>query len=488
MGGAGELTGFVNRVSRLLRGPATTCAPAATVADVASRMPPGGAGVVVVDAAGAPVGIVTDRDLRSKVVAMRRDAGTTLATEVMSAPVVTIAPDALAFEALLEMTRREIHHLVVVDAGRLVGLLASDDVLMSQAVHPVTLAREIGRAPSRAALARLAADVTTLVQRLVDEGGRAGDVARIVAELNDRIVARLLAQVEAALRERGESPPMPYCWLVFGSEARREQTLRTDQDNGLVYADPSPDLAEAAARYFARLAEEAIAGLVEVGFPPCPGGAMASNPRWCQPLATWTGYFREWMARPTPEHVLAASMYFDLRPVVGELRARGVAGGAGQEPRRPGSGDSSRSMAGDVVDRRLPVGLLGGLRTPRSGPHRGALDLKGAGGIQLVGAGRVHALELGLAETETAAGSGPPARAASTRWLRLPRSSTPTRISCACGWSTSSGCLRAGRPPDNHVPLRGLSHRDGVLLREGLRTVARVQGGLRERFATDYAV
>jgi CBS domain-containing protein len=487
MGDAGELAGSVHRVSRLLRGPATTCARAATVADVASRMPPGGGGVVVVDADGAPVGIVTDRDIRSRVVAARRDPGATLAADVMSAPVVTIAPEALAFEALLEMTRREIHHLVVVDGGRLVGLLASDDVLMSQTAHPVTLAREIGRAPSRAALARLAADVTTLVQRLVDDGGRAGDVAGIVAELNDRIVARLLAQVEAALRELGESPPVPYCWLVFGSEARREQTLRTDQDNGLVYADPAPDVAEAAARYFALLAETAIAGLVEVGFPPCPGGAMASNPRWCQPVATWTGYFREWMARPTPEHVLAASMYFDLRPVVGDS-ALGESLAALVRSEAPGQRRFLTVMAGDVVDRRLPVGLLGGIRTPRSGPHRGALDLKGAGGIQLVGAGRVHALELGLANTGTAARF----RGAGDRGL-YPLAEVTEIVDAyedllRLRLVHQLASLRAGRPPDNHVPLSGLSHRDGVLLRECLRTVARVQGALRERFATDYAV
>ena len=250
------------------------------MADVAALMQRAGAAVVVVGPDGAPLGIVTDRDLRTKVVAARRDAGATRAGDVMSAPLRTIAPGAFAFEALLEMTRREIHHLVVVEAGRVAGLLASDDLLMAQAVHPVMLAREIAQAPSREALAGCAAGVTALVQRLVADGGRVGDIARIVAELNDRIATRILAQAEASLAERGDgAPPVAYCWLVFGSEARREQTLRTDQDNGLVYADPPPELASKAAEYFARLADEAIAGLIAVGFPPCPGGAMATNPR-----------------------------------------------------------------------------------------------------------------------------------------------------------------------------------------------------------------
>jgi CBS domain-containing protein len=304
---SGELSVFVRRVREFLRSPATTCGAGSSAADVAALMP-GTAAVIVVAPDGAPLGIVTDRDLRTKVVAARRDASATLAADVMSAPLVTTEPDAFAFEALLEMTRREIHHLVVLDAGSLVGVVSSDDLLVSQTGHPVTLGKEIARAPSREALGRLAAGVTTLVQRLVDDGGRAGDIARIVAELNDRIVARVLAQAEASLAARGEAPPSTaYCWLVFGSEGRREQTLRTDQDNGLVYADPSPEQAPSDARYYATLAREAIDGLVAVGFPACPGGAMASNPRWCQPLTTWREYFREWMEHPTRDHVLRSA-------------------------------------------------------------------------------------------------------------------------------------------------------------------------------------
>jgi CBS domain-containing protein len=487
MSGDGERTLFVRRVRDLLRAPAATCAPAASVAEVAGHMGRGTA-VVVLDADHRPLGIVTDRDLRSRVVAARRDAGTTTAAEVMSSPVVGIAPGALAFEALLEMTRREIHHLVVVDGGRLAGVLASDDILRSQAIHPVSLAREIARAPTREALVRLSGSVTSLVQRLVADGGRAGDIGRIVAELNDRIVSKVLGQAEAALAERGQgAPPAPYDWLVFGSEARREQTLRTDQDNGLVYADTPADQAADGARYFTDLAGEAIAGLVAVGFPPCPGGAMASNPRWCRPLATWCAYFREWLSRPTPAHVLSACMYFDMRAVAGTGRlGRHLADLLQVEA--PPQRRFLAAMAADVVERRLPLGPLGGLRVPRSGPDRGTLDLKGTGGLQLVGAARVHALALALPQTGTAERF----QAAGARGLYTPPEVTEIvdahddllRLRLVHQLT----CLGEGRPPDNRLSVRGLSHRDQLLLQEALRTVARVQGGLRERFATDYAV
>ncbi len=145
-------------------------------------------------------------------------------------------------------------------------MVSSHDFLLLQTTHPVTLAREITRAASLPGLAELAGRVTALVRRLVDEGGSAYDIGQIVSELNDRIVIRVLGLAASTLEESGAgAPPVPYCWLLFGSEARREQTLRTDQDNGLVYSEPSPELAGATAEYYGRFAAEAIRGLVRVG-------------------------------------------------------------------------------------------------------------------------------------------------------------------------------------------------------------------------------
>ena len=476
------------RVRDLLHEPPVTCPPAAPIAEVAAALGTRRArAAVVVDPSGAPRGIVTDRDLRARVVAARRDAAVTTAADVMSAPLRTIAPDAFAFEALLEMTRHEIHHLVVVEEdGRLAGILASDALVMPPAAHPVVLAREIAAADSHAALARAAARITVLVQRLVEGGRRATDIAALVAELNDRLVLRALAAAEAAVAAvEGPAPAAtPYCWLVFGSEGRREQTLRTDQDNGLVYADPTRADAAACARWFGRLAGEAIAALVAIGFPPCPAGAMASNPRWCQPLATWRGYFARWMDEPTPEHVLAACMYFDLRPVGGrpdlgrELRALLRE----EAPRRR---HFLSALARDVVERAVPLSVLGRVTPERRGPHRGTVDLKGGGGIHLVGAGRVYALDLGLDATDTAARL---AGAAAAGLL-------PADVASAAV-EAHEHLLRlrlrhqlaqtaAGAAPDNRVAPGKLSRHEAVLLREALRTVGEAQAHLRDRYRTD---
>lgn len=482
----GELSLFLHRVRDFARRAPVTCRPEASAVDVARQLSHEGVGsVVVVGHDGAPLGIVTDRDLRRKIVAEGRDPAATPAREIMSGPLVTLAPDAFAFDAILEMTRRRIRHVVLVEHGRAVGVVSSRDFLALQTTHPVTLAREIARATSPAALAALGERVTALVRRLVEEGGSAYAIGQIVAELNDRMVARVLVLATDVLRVAGEeAPAVEYCWLSFGSEARREQTLRTDQDNGLVYADSPPALAARAAEYYARLAAEVIRGLVAVGFPPCPGNVMASNPAWCQPISAWADHFRRWIDHPSPPELLEASIFFDLRPVAGSAA---LADALGDVVRRdaPKSRVFLGLLAHDVVGRRVPRTLFGNIATLGSGPHHGMVDVKGAGSLQLVGAARVAALELGLAETNTI----DRIRAAAAH--RLYTAEEAQEITDAYQHLLrlrlvhQLECIARGRAPDNYVDPTRLSHADQLLFRDALKTVDRVQAGLRVRFSTD---
>jgi CBS domain-containing protein len=477
---------FTHRIRDLIARPALTCAPAATVRDAADQMAHARAGsIVVVDQDGAAVGIVTDRDLRTRVVAMGRNPETTPTADVMSSPVVDVDPQRFAFDALLEMTRRNIHHLVATEAGRVVGVVSSHDLSMLGTTHPVLLAREIDGAPSVDALTALARRVTAVVRRLVHDGGSAYDVGQVVAELNDRLVARALDLTALALQDLGlRAPAEPFCWLTFGSEARLEQTLRTDQDNGLVYADPPAEVAEATATYYRRFGVEAIEALVRIGFPRCPGDAMASNTRWCQPLSVWTGYFRHWMDHPAPAEVLAACIYFDLRPLTPDSRL-GQALRSVIAEEAPGQKVFLGLLARDVVDRRVPLTLLGNVSVMRSGPNAGTVDVKGGGALQLVGAARVQALELGHPATNTvdrfraAAGAGrytaAEERDITDAYQHLLRLRLVHQLAQ----------LDEGLAPDNRITVRQLSRADALLLRDALRTVKLVQAGLRERHATD---
>ncbi len=436
--------------------------------------------VIVVDDAGAPLGIVTDRDLRVKIVGEARDLATA-ASAIMSAPLVVTRPAAFVFDALLEMTRRDIRHLAVLDDGRLAGVLSTRDVLDEAATHPVLLGRAIGRAASLEALAGLADQVTTLVRRLVEDGGSAYDIGQLVAELNDRMVVRVLGLIETTLDVANGPPPVPFCWLSFGSEARREQTLRTDQDNGLVYSDPPPELAAAAADYYARFAQAAIRGLVAIGFPLCPGNVMASNPRWCQPLAVWAAYLRRCMAEPVPERVLGAAIHFDVRPLAGALE---LGESLFELVRReaPAHRLCLGLLARDVVARRLPLTMLGRLSVARRGPQAGTVDVKGGGTMQLVGAARVLALELALPERNTiervrAAGARGVWSEAETREI-----ADAGQVLMRIRLVHQLEQLARGQTPDNRVALARLSRADALLFRDALRTVALVQRTVRGRY------
>lgn len=464
-----------------MRRPPVTCRASASAVEVARLLTREHVGsVIVVDDAGTPLGIVTDRDLREKVVAAARDPAAPVAA-IMSAPLVTTRPAAFAFDATLEMTRRDIRHLAVVDEGRLAGVVSSRDLLDEATTHPVLLGRDIARALSLDALAGLADRVTGLARDLVAAGTSAYDLGQLVAELNDRLVVRVLGLTAAALQEAGAAPPVPFCWLTFGSEARREQTLRTDQDNGLVYADPSPEVAPSAADYFARFAEAAIRGLVTVGFPPCPGNIMASNPLWCQPMTAWQRYFRRCLEEPVPERVLGAAIHFDVRPLSGALE---LGAGLVELVRReaPAHRLFLALLAHDVVARRLPLTLLGRLAVPRRGPDAGIVDVKAGGTMQLVGAGRVLALELGLAEHNTL----DRIRAAAARGVwpeRQAREVTDAgQVLMRLRLVHQLEQLARGQTPDNRIVPARLSRAEALLFRDALRTIGAVQQTVRGRY------
>jgi CBS domain-containing protein len=480
----GELALLVSRIQDLLSGPPVCCGPDTRVADAARLMSQRRVGsIVVVQADGTPIGIVTDRDLRNRIVAAGRSP-TVPVTEIFSAPLVSIRPGALAFDGLLDMTRHNIHHLVVQQDGRLLGVVSSHDLIWLQGTHPVALARDIEVGGSVDELAEVAPRIQAVVQWLAGVGAGVFEIGQIAAELNDRLVRRVLAVVEADLEAEGHGrAPVPYSWLAAGSEGRREQTLKTDQDNGLVYEDPAAEAAEPARAYFGVFAGRAAAALVRLGFPACDGGYMASNPRWCQPASVWSGYFESWMDAPHPERVLSACIYFDLRPI-------GRSSGPGARlwqwvcAHAPSRKLFLRYLARAATERQPPLGLFGGFVVERTGVHKDQLDLKARGVLPVTQAMRAYALAMGVAETNTV-----------ERLLRLGERDVfakPAVRDLREAYEVVSrirlehqlACLAAGRAPDNFVNPHELGKADRLLLKEAFKTIGWLQRTLEDRFQT----
>ncbi|MGH7482275.1 MAG: DUF294 nucleotidyltransferase-like domain-containing protein, partial [Longimicrobiales bacterium] len=310
------------------------------------------------------------------------------------------------------------------------------------------------------------------------------EIGRIVSELNDLVIRRVLALVEQELRaEKVGGPPVPFCWLVLGSEGRREQTIRTDQDNALVYADPPPGLAPWAERYFGLLAERVIAGLVQLGYPPCPANSMASNPQWRQPLATWRRYFGDWVSNPAPQNLLYSSIYFDFRPLAG---APELAEALRDEIRAEVKAWRSfpRHLGKLAVSHSPPLGLFGRFVLERRNGARG-INVKLNALLLLVNALRAYAIELGLGETNTierleaatrTGGCFTADEAADVRGAYETIFQLRLRHQLAR--------LEAGRTPDNFVDPSALGRGDQRRLKEAFRAIRRLQGKVELRYLT----
>ena len=267
-----------------------TTSPGVTIEEAAATMAQGGVSCILVVDEGGLTGIVTDRDLRNRVLAVGLDPRRSV-RDVMTSPVLTLREEAAAFEALLEMVSHRIHHLPVVDQhGAAVGVVSTTDLVQLENSNPIYLAADIARQATLAAVVEQARRIPAVLGQLVDRDVSAADIGRVVTALGDAVRRRVVALVDAELGP----PPAPYAWVVLGSVAREEEALSADQDHALVLSEPDHG------DWFARLAHRVTEVLVECGWPRCPGDVMATNPRWCLTVAQWRQHFAAWSAEPDP--------------------------------------------------------------------------------------------------------------------------------------------------------------------------------------------
>lgn len=352
--------------------------------------------VVVIDRAGLPSGIVTDRDLREKVVAKGRDAGEPV-KNIMSTSLIRVDARDYCFEAVLKMIKYNIHHILVIREGSLAGVITNHDLMLLQGTSPLSLTKDIESRQTIEELIPVSGKINGIVGLLLQEGARASNIIKVITEINDRLVRKIL---EIAGRKFGP-PPLDYCWIVFGSEGRKEQTFKTDQDNALIYADPgTPEEARAAEAYFERFCEFVNGSIMKCGFPPCPGGYMASNPVWRQPLGRWKEYFRDWIYTPTPDAILASVILFDFRPVYG-ASALGEALRDHLHETLRGHELFLKQLAQMAIRVRPPLGFFKTFVVEKTGEHKDELNLKFKCLAPFVDIVRLYSLETGTRETPT---------------------------------------------------------------------------------------
>ena len=468
---------FMTPMTELVSRAPIAVSPRTTIAEAARSMSQHGVSSLLVNDGDRVCGIVTDRDLRNRVLAQGRDPAEPVSA-IMTTEPLTLDASSPVLEGILAMAGRGIHHLPLTRDERVIGVVTTRDLMTLQTQHPLYLAAQIQKAPSLERLVAVCRQVPRLFELLLASGMRPEQVPKVLTTLNDTVTRRLIGLA----RQQLGPAPAPFAWLAFGSQAREEQSLKTDQDNGLVYDDDAPPGADA---WFAALARIVCDGLDACGYPHCPGKVMATTDDWRQPLSGWLQHFRDWANLPDPTAVLRVSIFFDLRTVHGEphlvtrIREAMAECGSGR-----GKSVFVAALARQAAGYDVPLGFFRRFVLASHGEHGDVLELKARGLLPLTDLVRVRAIAAGI----TAPGTQERIAQllAEERLTRrdADRLAGAHRLLAGLRVRLHAEQVRRGEEPHNHLDPDSLSHAERTSLRDAFRVIREAQKGLMMDFPT----
>lgn len=316
-----DVTKFMTQEDILIVNPTenvVTCSKETLIQEAAQIMKTHRIGsIIITDTNNLPIGIVTETDFTRKVVAENVSRSRPI-SEIMSAPVYTMEPNATISQYIIKMIKLKVKHLVVTEDGTnetpLIGIASEHDVLLMHGNDPAILVKRLLKARKVEELAKIRNRAETLIKNYLHQEVSIDFITDIMTEINDALIHQAIHFAMKRLENEGiEKPDLKFCWLSLGSEGRGEQLLRTDQDNAIVYEDPTEAQAPIAKTYFLKLGEYVVDTLVTCGFALCNGEIMARNPKWNQPMSVWKSYFHKWITVPEPMSLMHGSIFFDLR-------------------------------------------------------------------------------------------------------------------------------------------------------------------------------
>jgi len=454
------------RVATLIRTPPLLCQGTEPIREAARRMTEEGASAVLVPLPGS-FGIVTDRDLRRRVIVpgLSPDAPV---SSIMTAPAFTVTADRLGGDVLLDMLERNVHHIPVVSAaGRVLGVVDDGDLVAAEGRKPLLLRRAIALAESPAELATAAAGLNPVIIALHDARVTAEQVTAVRSVVLDALTRRL---VELAVRDAG-APPVPFTWFALGSLARREAAPSSDVDSALAWDGAAPG---DAAGYFGRVTRAVDEGLRACGISPDEHGASAANPIFARSLASWRRAARSLSEDPTQDKALIlVSVLADSRPVWSS--GGDTTGGLWEGQPTP---ELLRLLARFALSFRPPTGFLRDFVVEHSGERRGQLDLKHGGLIPIVDLARWAGMAAGMASASTRE------RLRAAEAAGTMDSAEAQTLTEAFGFIFTLRLdhqveqLRRGSAPDDFIDPKTLNPLARSYLREAFRAVASVQANL----------
>lgn len=449
---------------------ALVCDKNTPIAELARQMTRRGVTAALVSSENAILGIVTDHDLRARVLAENTSLETPIHA-IMSAPLAKIPEDALIYEALMRMEERGVRHLAVEDrSGRVVSVIDSKSLVQFQRYGPVVLTREIARSASPQEVTQHVGRAQPLVKALLESSARPRHVTHMLASICDSASERL---VQLAIEEFGP-PPAPFAFIAMGSQGRQEQTLVTDQDNGIIYAQTAASDPEQVNEYFLRLGKRVCGWLHRAGYPLCQGEVMAGNQRWCRSLPDWISGFEEWIHKSTPQEIMEVSIFFDFRTVCGEdeltheLR-RAIHALLKEQPA------FFHHFAQNTLAFKPPFRLAGSIYLGGGATeHAGEINLKDAM-MPMVSFARLYALRHQINQTHTLERI----EVLTERGLLLPASRDEIVASydflMQLRLQNQAAALQAGRAPTNVIHPGKLGYIQQELLKQAFAQIAAIQ-------------
>ena len=470
---------FFLHVKHVCRSPAITCSPDVGVIEAARLMRDQNvAGLIVVDDK-APVGILSVRDLRDIMATDGANLPAHKVRDVMHIGVITVRHSAYIFEAIFKMAKNNIHRLAVIDENQdLIGIINATDLLSQQTRSPLYLAQEIQTAESFADLQRISGSILEMVRSAMDVGADTRSLVHLIAHFNDGFTERIIALMEST---EGVILPAKAAYLALGSEGRGEQTLRTDQDSAMIYADgiSASELGECA-RFAARLVEV----LEFVGIPRCPGNTMASNPQWRNSLSEWQARLEKWITVPDGENMVNFGMFQDFRTIHGDRSLE-------KDLHKFIHTTVQRHklffphVAKNIVRFPAPLGMFGRIKVERAGSNRGKVELKKAGIFAITEGASLLALENNVD--------------GGTTWDKLEKLGQLSVLSKKDSETISEAFsalvnfrlqrqlrdLAAGNKPSNAIDPQRLTEKARNQLREALRGVNLLLRIIREHYRLD---
>ena len=460
------------RVGTLIRTPPLVCQGSEPIREAATRMTDQGASAVLVPHGGT-FGIVTDRDLRTRVIAAGLSPDAPVSA-IMTEPAYSVTADRLGGDVLLDMLERNVHHIPVLSpSGELLGVVDDGDLVAAEGRNSLVLRRAIALAQSTGELVTAAAGLNPMIIAMRDAGVTAEHVTAVRSVVLDALTRRL---VELAVRDAGD-PPVPFTWFALGSLARREAMPSSDVDSALAWGTESAPEGRDVAGYLGRVTRAVDDGLRACGMSPDAHGASAANPIFARSLASWHRAARSLSEDPTQEKALIlVSVLADSRPVWSSGPSVGQA--LWQERVYPDHPELLRLLARFALSFRPPTGFLRNFVVEHSGERRGQLDIKHGGLIPIVDLARWAGMAAGIASASTLE------RLRTAEAAGTMESTEARTLMEAFGFIFSLRLdhqveqLRRGQAPDDFIDPKTLNPLARSYLREAFRAVASVQANL----------